>query len=354
MPDLTPEQTRLFRDHIVQLRTRYDERMQELELDAVLISSGDQRLQFRDDLSYPFKCNAPFKHWVPGAQQPRNYVLVERDAPKPKLFFYQPADYWHDVHQPPAGGWADEFELVVYAEQKQLISQLNSLNQKHPEQIAYIGDSADLPIALPDTSINPRALVNYIEFHRARKSAYEQDCIRVANLQAVAGHQAARRAFLNGESEYEISLAYLRATRHNETDLPYDSIIAVNQHSAVLHHTGLSKQRFSEEQRLSFLIDAGANFNGYASDITRTHAYQADCRFAELIEAMDHSQQQVLQHIVPGKNYLELHLEAHRRIGAILAEFNLVNVSAEQCVENGITNYFFPPWFGSSSGVTGS
>ena len=51
-----------------------------------------------------------------------------------------------------------------------------------------------------------------------------------------------------------------------------------------------SELRRAPRGRLSLLIDAGAEFAGYASDITRTYSYQ-DADFAALIERMDRMQQ---------------------------------------------------------------
>jgi Xaa-Pro dipeptidase len=71
------------------------------------------------------------------------------------------------------------------------------------------------------------------------------------------------------------------------------NIIAFGTGAAILHYTTLGRRR--DVARPSFLIDAGAQYRGYASDITRTHAAQrgADPQFLELLSEMD-----VLQQIV--------------------------------------------------------
>ena len=55
--------------------------------------------------------------------------------------------------------------------------------------------------------------------------------------------------------------------------MPYNNIVAYNEHAAVLHYQHL--ERRAPKALRSFLIDAGAQFRGYASDITRTHAAAA-------------------------------------------------------------------------------
>ena len=81
---------------------------------------------------------------------------------------------------------------------------------------------------------------------------------------------AAREAFQAELSEFDINMAYLMATGHRDTDVPYGNIVALNEHAAVLHYTKLDHQ--SPDEYRSFLIDAGAEYNGYAADITRTYS----------------------------------------------------------------------------------
>ena len=103
-------------------------------------------------------------------------------------------------------------------------------------------------------------------------------------------HRAAEAAFRGGGSELEIHRAYLEATGHNDFDLPYTNIIGLNEHAAVLHYQYQRHDRPGEHR--SFLIDAGAQVHGYASDITRTYG-NGDADFGALIAGVDRVQQQL-------------------------------------------------------------
>ena len=103
--------------------------------------------------------------------------------------------------------------------------------------------------------------------------------------------RAAHDAFLAGASEAEIHRAYLVAAGHTDRDLPYTNIVCLNEHAAVLHYQYQDEQRPVESR--SFLIDAGASVNGYASDITRTWVNTRAAgqeEFAELLAAMEREQ----------------------------------------------------------------
>ena len=72
--------------------------------------------------------------------------------------------------------------------------------------------------------------------------------------------------------------------RQGEQELPYPAIIGINEHAAVLHYQRRDTQ--PPARPLSLLIDAGAAFRGYASDITRTCAMRPGL-FASLIDGMN-------------------------------------------------------------------
>ena len=107
-----------------------------------------------------------------------------------------------------------------------------------------------------------------------------------------------RLLFRDGKSEFGIHLDYCDAVGQAEHELPYGNIVALNTHAAVLHYQHQAKS--VPEQTLSFLIDAGASFNGYASDITRTYSME-DNDFAALISRFDDLQQELVGEVRFGR-----------------------------------------------------
>jgi Xaa-Pro dipeptidase len=172
----------------------------------------------------------------------------------------------------------------------------------------------------------------------------------MANEIGAKGHIAAAKAYRDGESEWEIHLAYLRATEHAEQSLPYFNIIALNENCAVLHYHGHDKERYDKKTRPSFLIDAGAQFNGYCSDITRTYSQKKD-EFHELIDAMDKAQQEICDAVGPKVNYPDLHMLAHQKVATLLNEFEFVDLEPESIVEKEISSTFLPHGVGHYLGL---
>jgi Xaa-Pro dipeptidase len=187
-----------------------------------------------------------------------------------------------------------------------------------------------------------------LDFPRAAKTPYELACLREANRLGARGHQAAAQAFEAGGTEFEIELAFLRACGLREQELPYNPIIALNEGGAVLHYQVLEKH--APEHRRSLLIDAGAEFAGYASDITRTYALR-DGDFRHLIRKMDALQQELCTGVRPGVDWRDVHLRAHELVAMLLRDADIVTCSAEEAVAAGVTSVFLPHGIGHLLGL---
>lgn len=333
----------LFAQHIDELNARAKTIMARENISSLVIHSGQPHRQFLDDMDYPFKVNPHFKAWVPVIDNPNCWVIVDGES-KPTLVFYRPVDFWHKVPDEPNDFWTDAFNIVLIKKADHIADYLPS----NLSRTAYIGEHIDVADVLAIDLRNPEELLSYFHYHRAYKTDYEMVCLREANRLAVKGHQAAKAAFMAQKSEYEIQMNYLQAIEHTENEVPYGNIIALNENAAILHYTIL-EQKVPQEFH-SFLIDAGANCRGYASDITRTYAFE-DNEFGRLIKALDDKQVALIASIKPGVSYVDLHLQMHRMIAELLSDFNIVKLEAQAIVDKGITNTFFPHGLGHFLGL---
>jgi len=337
-PDLHP----LFAAHIDTLKQRGDAALARAGFDHLVIPAGVLRYQFLDDRDYPFFVNPHFKHWLPVTKAPGSWI-VYTPGQRPKLIFLQPADYWHVVPDSPAGYWVEHFDIVIIREAADALAEL----PKHVARCAIIGeDNAALGHFVPN---NPQALIDSLHYRRMAKTDYELAMMRVASKIGARAHRAAEAAFHAGQSEYAIHMAYLQAARQTENELPYSNIIALNEHGAILHYHDLRHAPPSHVH--SFLIDAGASFHGYASDITRTHAASDAGEFQALIDSVDAAQQRLCAGVRAGQDYAALHLAAHRELAAVLKEHGLIRMSAESAVESGTSTVFFPHGLGHPIGL---
>ena len=330
-----------YKNHVAELQRHWENALQAESYDAALIHAGSKLVSFLDDYEYPFRCNPHLLWWLPLTHHHDSALLV-RPGERPKLFYYQPDDYWYTPPADPESWWADEFEVVP-------VRDADAWKQAGiNEHTAYIGDAPCLAEAVSSTRLNPARLLNRIHLDRTRKTAYEIACMaQAARLGAVA-HTAAEQAFREGLSEYDIHQRYCMSIQMVDAELPYGNIVALNEHAAVLHYQEHEQQ--VPDQLRSFLIDAGATVHGYACDITRTYATESG-EFSDLILAMDTMQQRLCAAVVEGLDYRDLHLRAHLDIAGILKDFDIIRPSAEDAVASGLSAVFYPHGLGHFLGL---
>jgi len=340
----------LYAAHVDQVQSSWEDALAAENLAAVLVHSGSPIYSFLDDYEYAFRPNPHFMHWLPLTRHPDSALLVIPGA-KPRLFFYQPDDYWYLPPADPEHWWAQYFDIEVVRNADDWRGGLEArLSQRSIgiDQIAAVGDSPSLSGVFSDQRINPPRLVDRMHIARTCKTPYELACIDRAARLAAKAHVAAEQAFRSGESEFGIHLAYLAACEHTDTQLPYNNIVALNDHGAVLHYQ--ARERTAPADIRSFLLDAGCTVHGYASDITRTYAHRQG-EFADLIGAMDEIQQGLTARVCAGVDYKQLHLEAHRAIAGVLEAAGIIRVSADAAVDSGLSAVFYPHGLGHFLGL---
>jgi Xaa-Pro dipeptidase len=332
----------LYRERFETLCRRHDQALEATGFGQVAIYAGGEKAQFLDDQPYPFKANPLFKAWLPLADAPESFLFY-RPGEKPVLVVYRPTDFWYQPPEPPSGFWVEHYDIRSIEHAKDAREHIQS-----PGRTAFLGEwhgrFADWPFA----EANSQRLIDYLHYQRAYKTDYELECLRQANTHGVQGHLAAAQAFRDGGAEFDILQAFCQGCRQTEVELPYPAIVALNEHGATLHYQ--YAERDAPAGTYAFLIDAGASFNGYAADITRSYD-RADADFKALIEAVDAAQQRIGRAIKPGVDYRRIHQLAHTEIARILAEQDFVKLAPETIVETGISRSFFPHGIGHFLGL---
>ena len=103
---------------------------------------------------------------------------------------------------------------------------------------------------------------------RLLKSPAEMAWMRAAADITVQGHQQAMRFCQKAQHEYELEAVLRHAfMRQGCRSVAYDSIVAGGHNACTLHYTANDKPLVPGEL---VLIDAGAEFQCYAADVTRT------------------------------------------------------------------------------------
>jgi Xaa-Pro dipeptidase len=333
----------LFAEHLEAVKKRTAKALAATGYDALLVHAGNPPLLFLDDHHLPFKVQAPFKVWAPLLDAPDSFVYFA-PGKKPLLLIHQPVDYWHKSPESPRTYWSDQFEIVSCADRDAAKAAL----PKDLSRAAFIGAPFAELVSWGAGSINPEHLIAHLDYDRAAKSPYEVAALLEANVLGARGHVAAEKAFRNGASEFEVGLAFMAACGLRERELPYNPIIALNEGGAVLHYQVQNKERPPDLH--SLLIDAGAEFAGYASDITRTHSYQ-DAEFAAMIQRFDQLQLELCAQIKVGIDWRDIHQASYRAISGFLRDADVISASVDEAVDTALTSVFYPHGIGHLLGL---
>ncbi len=341
MPE--PGESDIFLEHLRDISHRTAQALATTGFDGLLLQAGDPTPYFLDDQSYPFRAHPPFRRWVPLADTAGSFLYFE-PGHRPRLIFHKAADFWHKSTDLPAAPWVDAFDIRMVKE----AAGTRAMLPASLERVAYLGQPfADLQ-RWNVGALNPQPLVNRLDHDRATKTAYEIACLQEANRIGARGHLAAAAAFHDDGSEFEIHQSFLRACVQREQELPYNAIVALNSAGATLHYQHLSRR--PPPHHRSLLIDAGASFAGYGSDITRTWTKHSP-DFQALIDGMDALQQQLCSLVRPGADWRDIHLAAVRLIARLLRNSGLVRCQEDQAIDTGIATRFFPHGIGHLLGL---
>lgn len=323
----------LFEKHLQQCMAVLEHALSKFELDGLVLSSGSDRYYFQDDQDIPFRPSHHFTHYCPAKGKGHAVILIP--GKKPLLFHYCPDDFWYDHSALKASYWTDSFEVQPFSSQEKLWQALAAFSH-----CAYLGPDEH---TAKEKSFNaaPKAFEHHLNWYRAYKTEYEVYCLDKATEIAARGHRAARSCFLEGGSELDIHLAYLAAIRMTEVELPYTGIIGLDEKSAILHY---AEKRDDVRNGKVMLIDSGAKYCGYGSDITRTHtSEQAPEVFRSMLAAMNREQLLLCDAIKPGLNFGDLVHDSHLAIAHVLLEHDvLLGMDEETAVEKGLSAVFYP------------
>lgn len=322
---------------------RTQQALQACGLTALVISSGTQRLVFLDDHHLPFKANPHWLWWLPLLQAP-DCLLHIRPGQRPRLLFCSAEDYWHLPAQIPQEAWAQHFDIERVSSPQATWKALGPLDAR----TGFVGEVCPAEHTPQFAAINSSPLLAHLHEQRVRKTPYEVACQREASALGVKGHRAAHQAYLDGGSEFAIHQAFLRGCGQREQELPYQAIVALNEHAATLHYQQLDRQ--NPAQRRSLLIDAGAGFRGYGSDITRTYG-NGQATFEALLRGMDTLQQTLCAAVRPGLDWRDLHLHAHLLIAELLAAHDIIKADPQQALDSGLSAVFLPHGLGHLLGL---
>lgn len=206
----------------------------------------------------------------------------------------------------------------------------------------------------PSLKIDVTSLQPAMDEARLIKSEYEIAMIRKANEISSAAHKKAAMLMYGMKNECEIEAAFIQAcTAANAHSQAYPVIAGSGSNASTLHYEANNE---SLSGRQTVVLDAGAEWNCYASDVTRTLPIGPRSKFsaeAKAIYDLVHKmQEECIERIKPGVVFRDLQLHATMVAVKGLLELGILrNGTAEEIYKNGTGAAFFPHGLGHHVGL---
>jgi len=239
-----------------------------------------------NDVEHEYRQDSDF-HYLAGFDEPESVLVLSTEHPDHRMvLFVRPRDsereVWDGARAGVEGAVA-EFGADAAFPIAELPTRLPDYLQNHDRLMYRFGKDrafddkvlaaldgtrarARRGVSWPTQIVDPAAVLHEM---RLFKSNEELDAMKKAAAITREAHLGAMRLAKPGRYEYEIEALLREVFRKNGSERPaYPPIVGAGANATVLHYIHNSK-RIEEGDLL--LVDAGCEYDYYASDVTRTY-----------------------------------------------------------------------------------
>lgn len=302
------------------------------------------------DVEFPFRPDSDF-YYVTGFHEPSAWALLRKADEGPVYtMFVLPKDrereIWTGIRSGIEGA-TDEFGADAAFSVEELDKELGKLLEgvdnlyfafgRHKTAETRVHDILGTLRKGRKVHKGPAALMDpggLLDDMRLHKSEPELEVIRTACRISAEAHTAAMRDVRPGMREYEVQaqIEYIFRKR-GAWGWAYPSIVAAGANGCILHYRAGDAPLGDGDL---MLVDAGAEVDGYAADITRTSPVNG--RFTgpqrDLYALVLDVQERACEMTRPGITLQDMHDEVVNHLTAGLIELGLLSGSVAENVEN--------------------
>jgi len=300
------------------------------------------------DVHYPYRQDSDF-YYLTGFPEPEAIAVLVPGGEQEFLLFCRERDpqmeIWHGRRAGPQGAidrygvnnahpiteidkllppLLENRERVFYA-----IGYNPDFDRRVMEWINQVRGKARTGIRAPVTFV---ALEHLLHAMRLRKEPEEIAVMRESARIAVEAHCRAIRTCRPGLLEYELEAEILHTFLRNGAGWSYPAIVGGGDNSCILHYIENNAPLCDGD---IVLIDAGAEVDGYASDITRS--FPVNGRFSgeqrAIYELVLTAQKAAIDKVRPGCRFNEPHEAAVRTLTEGLAMLGLLQGGMDELIQ---------------------
>jgi len=302
------------------------------------------------DVEHPYRQNSDL-HYLTGFDEPESVlVLTNQHEEHRAVLFVRPKKREREIWDGPRAGVEGAVEAFgadaafpIDELAKRLPDYLGNVERLHyrlgqdHDMDAKLFDCLNLlrrggrrGVSAPEAIIDPSV---HLHEMRLRKSEVEVATMRQAAAITREAHLQAMQMTRPGVREYEIDAELLHVFRKHGSERPaYESIVGSGPNATILHYRAGNRAVGAREL---VLIDAGCEYDYYASDVTRTFpasgAFSAEQR--AVYEVVLRTQKAGITAVKPGVTLQELHDAAVRSIAEGLIDIGLLEGDVDALIE---------------------
>ena len=332
--------------------------LRKMKKNSVALLASAPSMARNRDVEYPYRQDSDF-HYLTGFDEPESIAVLAPGREQGEFILFcrkydETKAVWTGKH---AGleGAREQFGSDEALPIESLADALPGLLDGRRAVYFPIGVNRDLDRQVMDAANALRgktrsgakpplefiALDQLLHEMRLRKSADEIQLMRKAAEVSIQAHKRAMAVCCPGMYEYQIEAELTHEfMRHGLRYAAYPSIVAGGGNACVLHYTENADVLRDGDL---ILIDAGAEFGNYASDITRT--FPVNGRFSEsqrsVYELVLEAQLAAIGKIKPGNAWVEPHDAAVRVLVKGLVKLGLLQGRLNKLIKDEAYKKFF-------------
>ena len=235
----------------------------------------------------------------------------------------------------------------------QLFSDLDRWKEQNPTSTFFILHEKQRPVDKEFQSVDSDKLLPAIDACRVIKDSHEIALIRKANEISAIAHRAVLRHIRGFRNESQIEGIFTDACISKKAKQSYGVIAGSGENASMLHYM---KNDEPLKGRQLVCLDAGAEIECYASDVTRTFPICAGTwpsqEAKEIYSIVEIMQESCIARLKPGVKMIDLHVLAHQlAIDGLLKLGILYNASPTEIFATGTSRAFFPHGLGHHLGL---
>ncbi|MDR9419282.1 aminopeptidase P family protein [Gracilimonas sp.] len=337
----------MHQNHRKKLFSLFDDNQQ----GAVFIQGSEIFYRNETDYEYPFRQESNF-WYLTGVNEPDCALILDLKTEEYHLFVpKRDAQYavWHGYVKSQEA-WQEQYKPDHLHYTNEILTVMNEIN---PDKVYCLNEADAELIEDLDRSFEAdmETLQDALTYCRVIKTEEELEYMRKSAKINNLAHTEVMKVIKPGMYEYELKALFTKIQyEHGLQQDAYNGIFAGGKNSAILHYVENNSQIKDGDL---FLLDAGHEYEGYASDITRT--YPANGTFTDLqagvYDAVLNALNSSIEKVETGVKMEDLHLHAARTIMEGLKEIDLVKGSVDDLMENDIFALFFPHGLGHFLGL---